>query len=772
MLHPLKKRIGDGLWIFAVSLLLSFSLSLLWVHTFVAVGQMLPVLLRCAAFCFAFGLLTVLPGEKWKWFFLFALAAASAVLCLYHLGPVYEIIQGARAMIIQWTHRGEGGNVMYALNYSGDLMNGVCFLFCFFMYMMAEGDAFLSCVFFYVVFAAVPFVMALSPADQAPVYSFEASEGLRMCAPGLAGLVMLFGAKGGRRVSLLPIALLLTLGAMLLCPAEGTVNNDLNRLAEKTAWMTRDLVYTGESRNAFTLASSGQMPLEDRLGGSARLTSSPVVQVSTSWKGPVYLKAASSDTYTGSGWQDTLSDRGYLYNGLGTARAKKEIYGNTKIEGAAPVTLTVRMLRDDTSTILSPQRFISFEGGSDRMVLYFNRSGELYLTRDLAAGEVYTITALMPDEKDAAAYIASVSDPEDPIWEEMLEKYLNVPSCVSSQVWTMTENALRGIMDPLDRALALKKYLVNTYPYNLETGTPQADEDFVSWFLLEEQQGYCTYFASAMTIMCRMAGIPARYAVGYAFVPSGDGVDTVYSGMGHAWTEIYLKGFGWLTIDATGSSQMADYILEHENSGSDEATGSDGSFTVQDQASGVPDDPAANSPSPEKSPAVILTPTPLHTENTTDVPHGNTRAPESDNINEKGNTGSDSGWILWMFLILICVIICFTAVRYRITRPESRAEKNKESAASVYYNEAFNICAVRFGEIMPSETWPDYAERICRDENIKDLKAAAQDMEAKIYARDHVCNESLAQALYTDLWNGCTRRQKIKVILGRIFHIA
>jgi transglutaminase-like putative cysteine protease len=65
--------------------------------------------------------------------------------------------------------------------------------------------------------------------------------------------------------------------------------------------------------------------------------------------------------------------------------------------------------------------------------------------------------------------------------------------------------------------------------------------------------GHCEYFATAMVILARAAGIPARYVTGYLqgernrfsrrFV--------VRQSDAHAWAEVYFPGAGWVTFDAT-----------------------------------------------------------------------------------------------------------------------------------------------------------------------------------------------------------------------------
>lgn len=112
----------------------------------------------------------------------------------------------------------------------------------------------------------------------------------------------------------------------------------------------------------------------------------------------------------------------------------------------------------------------------------------------------------------------------------------------------------------------LQKYFLQNYHYNDAPGKVPAGKDFVSYFLNESHEGYCTYFASAATLILRQAGIPARYVVGYAvpkkMLESGQYVGednygkavkdfVVTDKQAHAWVEIYEDGWGWRPIDFT-----------------------------------------------------------------------------------------------------------------------------------------------------------------------------------------------------------------------------
>ncbi len=124
--------------------------------------------------------------------------------------------------------------------------------------------------------------------------------------------------------------------------------------------------------------------------------------------------------------------------------------------------------------------------------------------------------------------------------------------------------------------------LENNFEYTLRPGKVPYGEDYINYFLLASQKGYCQHFATAATVIFRYLGIPARYAQGYAvdredFYNSEDvdgedytqWISTIYSSdrtvskisvpdsHGHAWVEVFEEGIGWVPVEAT-TAQSAD----------------------------------------------------------------------------------------------------------------------------------------------------------------------------------------------------------------------
>ncbi len=87
-----------------------------------------------------------------------------------------------------------------------------------------------------------------------------------------------------------------------------------------------------------------------------------------------------------------------------------------------------------------------------------------------------------------------------------------------------------------------------TYSQDVE---PTADAQALVRFLTQTRTGFCQQYATAMAVLVRELGYPARVAVGYRPGTSDEGVYTVRSDDAHAWVEVLFPGYGWLPFEPT-----------------------------------------------------------------------------------------------------------------------------------------------------------------------------------------------------------------------------
>ncbi len=137
--------------------------------------------------------------------------------------------------------------------------------------------------------------------------------------------------------------------------------------------------------------------------------------------------------------------------------------------------------------------------------------------------------------------------------ERMKEVYGQVTE-VSPQVqeWMdeVTKDASTEIDKLKDIEAALQQMTYTTNPGALPEWV-QSESDFLDYFILQSNQGYCVYYASAFVMLARAQGFPARYVEGFCVPVDGTYKVPVTSDMAHAWPEVYVEGVGWIPFEPT-----------------------------------------------------------------------------------------------------------------------------------------------------------------------------------------------------------------------------
>jgi hypothetical protein len=132
---------------------------------------------------------------------------------------------------------------------------------------------------------------------------------------------------------------------------------------------------------------------------------------------------------------------------------------------------------------------------------------------------------------------------------------LELPERLPSRVQDLANKITADDDNDYDKAQSIIRYLKKTGGYTYTTSPDKLGEekDVVDSFLFESKKGYCSYFASAAAILCRCAGVPARYVEGVVvdYKDEADGWYPILGKSTHAWTQVYIHGFGWLDLDAT-----------------------------------------------------------------------------------------------------------------------------------------------------------------------------------------------------------------------------
>lgn len=236
---------------------------------------------------------------------------------------------------------------------------------------------------------------------------------------------------------------------------------------------------------------------------------------------------------------------------------------------------------------------------------------------------------------------------DDPNYYALQLYYLQKPDNLPPEILATAKQWIGDADTAYEAVTRLQNHLRNPgeFTYSLVNDPIPAKTDVVTW-LLHTHKGYCTSYASAMVIMARLLGIPARMANGFSQGTYDTQSKTwlVDGSDAHSWVQVYFPGYGWVNFDPTPGF-----------SGGNEAN------------------PAA-SPTPNGA----GTPT---TGNPTQTPHNPTPTPQATSVAQAGagnpsNPPTDpsmmnGGRLLGFSLIILCcslIVLGLSVMRYRNRR--------------------------------------------------------------------------------------------------------
>jgi len=239
-----------------------------------------------------------------------------------------------------------------------------------------------------------------------------------------------------------------------------------------------------------------------------------------------------------------------------------------ELGGRRPVTFTFTPAFPIATLYVAPQpRWVSLPSQAD---LAFNPDGvadlaALHAATPLEAGETYQARSSLSDV--TVAQLRAAAD-DYPVW--VTDRYLEVPSTVTTRTLELARQIAADLDNPYDVAAAATSYLRANIAYTDTIPSPPPGQEPLDWFLFDLRRGFCNYYASAEVILLRSLGIPARLAVGYAQGERQAGSHTylVRQENAHSWPEVYFPGLGWIEFEPTVSQ-----VPIRRPSGEDQAGG-------------------------------------------------------------------------------------------------------------------------------------------------------------------------------------------------------
>lgn len=138
------------------------------------------------------------------------------------------------------------------------------------------------------------------------------------------------------------------------------------------------------------------------------------------------------------------------------------------------------------------------------------------------------------------------------LYEYQKEINYELPKSISK----LAEEITKGKDSDFEKALALESYFAdNGYRYD-QTYIP-ANNESIEHFIFTGKRGTCSSYAAAMTLMARAVGLPARYVEGFKTgQKNNEGIYEITPLNAHAFPEIFIAGYGWVTFEPTVSYKL------------------------------------------------------------------------------------------------------------------------------------------------------------------------------------------------------------------------
>jgi hypothetical protein len=373
--------------------------------------------------------------------------------------------------------------------------------------------------------------------------------------------------RSGFVVASLALALAWFLPAM---PANAAVNDALYGTGVNNSWRKFQDNWTRLFSSLRSYGPAANDPFLDSLalGGPRNVANTLVMDVHVAEQLPyAYWYASALATYQDGRWSAPATERKTHFPDdepldLPPNLSRKLI--NQTIANYLPNSTTLYGLPDLVSS--DRQMTVNYSVDENDQILI----ASLQSRHTLRQGDIYRVQSRYSTADAASLRVTSTNYPD---W--VVDTYLQVPDTITPETIALAQRIAGGHNNAYDKAIALRDYLRQNMAYNDQIAAPPPGVEPIHYFLFEGREGYCTYYASAMVIMLRSQGVPARMAIGYT---SGDYDEEssfyrVRASNAHTWVEAYFPSFGWIHFEPTAS------------------------LPVFERPEGDPDDPAFASPS-------------------------------------------------------------------------------------------------------------------------------------------------------------------------------
>ncbi|MBI4789423.1 MAG: transglutaminase domain-containing protein [Chloroflexi bacterium] len=297
------------------------------------------------------------------------------------------------------------------------------------------------------------------------------------------------------------------------------------------------------------------------MGGPVNLGNRPVMDIQT--RAGRYWRAIVYDKYTGVGWINTHNDA--LILPANDSRLNASL-GAQRVE----ISQTFKIFLPDQNILYAQSQPIEFDLPTDVRLAqppatdanaFMLDAATIRARRTIRPGDTYSVvSAISVADEDSLRRASN----EYSAW--IAARYLQLPDDLPERVRTLAQTIAGKYSNAYDKAAAIERYLRAEIKYDDNVSAPPSGRDGVDYTLFERPAGYCNYYASAMAVLARSIGIPARVVSGYSLGDYAGGVFHVIEANAHSWVEVYFPGYGWIEFEPTASKPEIERPRRSENS--------------------------------------------------------------------------------------------------------------------------------------------------------------------------------------------------------------
>lgn len=258
----------------------------------------------------------------------------------------------------------------------------------------------------------------------------------------------------------------------------------------------------------------------------------------------LYLRGVAFDQYDGKTWTNRLNyRRAVSEDGMG----RFVLRGNRSHQPAPPgETIRQTILLEPLDTpVLFAAPFVETVSGKFPSV-QSDQTGSVYLPFPSASRIEYSVLS-----RSTPVLPADLSPEPDRYPESFTRHFLQSPA-QSERIAALAEEITHTQRTAYEKANAIQSFLIHNFRYSLDAPLAELDHPLEE-FLFTRKTGYCEHYATAMVILLRTIGIPARLVTGFLATEWNDygNYFLVRQQDAHAWVEVHLPHSGWITMDPT-----------------------------------------------------------------------------------------------------------------------------------------------------------------------------------------------------------------------------